>query len=151
MHSDDECDVAYSVKSINPKKKSMYFGKKWRINWQFQSVTKVQKENKPLIKTFSYKHRTKILNLLCQTWSWDKRRQERILSDKDLEEMYKTEIMFWVYGQEEQEAQQVLKKRYRSPDTGDSPTHSKRTSKSEVITHKLIEVEAIKCWTIPCL
>ena len=32
VHSDDECDVAYSVKFINPKKKSMYFVKKWRIN-----------------------------------------------------------------------------------------------------------------------
>ena len=28
VHSDDECDVAYSVKFINPKKKSMYFVKK---------------------------------------------------------------------------------------------------------------------------
>ena len=32
VHSDDECNVAYSAKFINPKKKSMYFVKKWRIN-----------------------------------------------------------------------------------------------------------------------
>ena len=70
-------------------------------------------------------------------------------SDKDLEEMYKehigkTEIMFWVYEQKEQEAQQFLKKRPRSPSTGDSPTRSKSSkSKSDVITHKLMEVEAI--------
>ena len=60
-----------------------------------------------------------------------KGRQEWIFSDKDLEEMNKehigrTEIMFWVYGQQEQEVQQILKKkRPRSPGTGDSPTHSK--------------------------
>ena len=78
-----------------------------------------------------------------------KGRQEWIFSDKDLEEMYKehigkTEIMFWVYGQQEQDAQQISKKKKpRSPGTGDSPTHSKRKSKSDVITHKLMEVEAI--------
>ena len=42
------------------------------------------------------------------------------MADKDLEEMYKehignTEIMFWVYEQKEQDAQQILKKRPRSP------------------------------------
>ena len=78
-----------------------------------------------------------------------KGRQEWIFSDKDLEQMYKehigkTEIMFWVYGQQEQEVQQILKKkRPRSPGTGDSPTHSKRKSKSDVITHKLMKVEVI--------
>ena len=46
VHSDDECDVTYSVKFINPKKKSMYFVKKWRINRRFQSVAKVQRELK---------------------------------------------------------------------------------------------------------
>ena len=52
--------------------------------------------------------------------------------------------MFWVYGQQEQEAQQISKKkRPRSPGTGDSPTHSKRKSKSDVITYKLMKVEAI--------
>ena len=59
------------------------------------------------------------------------------------EHIGKTEIMFWVYGQQEQEAQKISKKRPRSPGTGDSPTHSKRKSKSDVITHKLMEVEAI--------
>ena len=60
-----------------------------------------------------------------------KGRQEWIFADKDLEEMYKehigrTEIMFSVYGQQEQEAQQISKKKSpRSPGTGDSPTHSK--------------------------
>ena len=41
-------------------------------------------------------------------------------------------------------AQQISKKRPRSPNTGDSPTRSKsRKSKSDVITHKLMEVEVI--------
>ena len=78
-----------------------------------------------------------------------KGRQEWIFSDKDLEEVYKehigkTEIMFWVYEQKEQEAQQISKKRPQSPSTGDSPNRSKsKKSKSDVITHKILEVEAI--------
>ena len=60
------------------------------------------------------------------------------------EHIGKTEIMFWVYGQQEQEAHQISKKkRPRSPGTGDSPTHSKRKSKSDVITHKLMKVDVI--------
>ena len=58
MHSCDESDVAYFVKFINPKKKSMYFVKKWRINRRFQSVTEVQRELKQI-----FKHGMKILNL----------------------------------------------------------------------------------------
>ena len=54
-------------------------------------------------------------------------RGEWIFSDQDLDDMYKepvgkTEIMLWVYGQQEQEAQQSSKKRPWSPNTGGSPT-----------------------------
>ena len=48
-----------------------------------------------------------------------------------------------MYGQQEQEAQVISKKRPRSPGAGDSPTNSKSKSKSDVIAHKLMEVEAI--------
>ena len=39
--------------------------------------------------------------------------------------------MFWVYEQQEQEAQQISKKkRPRLPGTGDSPIHSKKSDVS---------------------
>ena len=53
VDSDDESDLMYSVKFINPKKKSMYFVKKWCINKRFQSVKVIQKHLK---ETFEKRH-----------------------------------------------------------------------------------------------
>ena len=72
----------------------MYFGKKWRINRRFQSVTEVQRELKQTFDKDVLQTQDKDIEFgYVKPGHGTKGTQEWIFfSDKDLEEMYKEHI-----------------------------------------------------------
>ena len=135
-------EYCYSVKIINPQKKSDYSLRKWRhVSKRFPSVESIQSQ---LIKDFGdvLPSRKEDIELgYIKPGHGAKGRTQWIFTEEDLykEHAEKTEIIIWLYRYQEKEL--TAKKRARSP-TAQESTKKKRKS-SVVNTQKLLEVEEI--------
>lgn len=142
--SDEGDEYCYSVKIINPQKKSDYSLRKWRhVSKRFPSVESMQSQ---LIKDFGdvLPSRKEDIELGCiKPGHGAKGRTQWIFTEEDLDDMYKehaekTEIIIWIYRYQEKEL--TTKKRARSPTAQES---TKKRKSSVVNTQKLLEVEEI--------
>lgn len=142
--SDEGDEYCYSVKIINPQKKSDYSLRRWRhVSKRFPSVESMQSQ---LIKDFGdvLPSRKEDIELgYIKPGHGAKGRTQWIFTEEDLDDMYKehaekTEIIIWLYRYQEKEL--TTKKRARSPTAQES---TKKRKSSVVNTQKLLEVEEI--------
>ena len=141
---DLEATTSYSVKIINPSKKSDYFIRKWRTRIRFQNVQclqeKLRKELDGLDKTFEMGY--------IEPGHGARGKQCWILSDDDLDDMYeaysgKKEIMLWVYARSGETSGESGRKRPRSPLPSGDHEKAQKSRKSDSHAKKLMEVEEI--------
>lgn len=130
-------DFSYSLKVVNPQKKSEYTIRKWRIKQKFETVAHLSSK---LVEDFE---ELKPLDEQCLSLGYIepghgcKGKQRWLYSDEDLQEMYSIwdEILLWCFLPRKQSKRPAL--------SGQDNTTSKRSKIVESNSNKIMEVQEI--------
>ena len=140
-------DYSYSVKIINPQKKSEYSMIKWRVKQRFKSVEDIKKQLKKGFENELPGHENIEFGYI-RPGHGARGKQQWIVSMEDLDDMYcdysdKKEVLLWAFGSDKTSGAQ-RRKRSCSPTQEEVPTVSKKSrSKYDSHAHKMMEVETI--------
>ena len=139
---------SYSVKVVNPSKKSDYFIRKWRTSVRFQSVQQLRRSLCEELNDMLVGDHSELEIGYIEPGHGTRGKQRWIFDDKDLADMYqvyskKGEIILWMFNSCG-ESSSSGRKRQRSPADGQPhSSKSQRTTKSDTHSKKLVEVEQI--------
>ncbi len=140
--------MIYSVKLINPAKKSEYSMRRWRTSEYFRTVPTLQKRLAEDFKDIlGDTHASHIEAGYVEPGHGAKGRQRWIVSDEDLGDMYKAyhgkkEIMLWVFTQCNA-ASGTGQKRPRPGDSGEQKDPKVPRTNFDAHSKKLADVEEI--------
>lgn len=133
-------DVIYSLKFVNPTKKSEYTIRKWRIKQKFETVDALASKLLDNFKELKPVDEQSLSIGYVEPGHGYKGKQRWLYSDEDLQEMYsiysgKKEILLWCFLPGKQPK--------RPAPTGQDNSNSKRSKIVEVNSNKMMEVQEI--------